>query len=125
MLVKRGMSVENRNYVVDVPDACPMCHRHSEVQFAVTGMVEEGQGVQAVFRCSYLRCRGFFICFYGRLPASEPLAVRPIKPPESMFPETISKLSPMFVLIFGEANEAKHLGLKQIAGPVSERHLNF
>jgi hypothetical protein len=51
--------------------------------------------------------------------------VRPLKPPESIFPETISELSPSFVSIFSEAAEAKHLGLKQVAGPGYRKAFEF
>jgi hypothetical protein len=42
-----------------------------------------------------------------------------------MFPETISALSPGFVSIFKEADEAKHLGLKQVAGPGYRKAFEF
>jgi hypothetical protein len=125
MLIKRGISVQNHSYAVDVPDECPVCHRYSEVGFVTADPVENGQGVQAVFRCAYQGCRVFFICSYGPKPSSELLAGRPLKPPHSMFPETISTLSPMFVSIFKEADEAKHLGLKQIAGPGYRKAFEF
>ncbi len=125
MTIKRGISVQDRGYSVDVPDACPVCHRHSEIGLITADVVEMGKGVQVVFRCAYLGCRVFFICSYGPRPSSELVAVRPLKPPESVFPETIAKLSPTFVSIFKEADEAKYLGLKQVAGPGYRKAFEF
>lgn len=125
MLIKRQIVITNQGYQVDVPDACPICHRHSEMISAGADVVENGRGVQAVFRCGYQGCRVYFICSYGPKPSSDLLAVRPLKPPESMFPDTVSKLSAAFVSIFKEADEAKHLGLKQVAGPGYRKAFEF
>ena len=125
VLVKRGISYDGHSYQVDVPDACPICHRHSEMQFSVGGVVDQERGVQAVFRCAYRHCRVFFICSYGPRPSAELLGVRPLKSPESLFSEAIAKLSPMFISIFGQAAEAKHLQLAQIAGPGFRKAFEF
>ena len=46
----------NQGYSVDVPDACPTCHRHSEVALIVSNEVDGGgKGVQNVAeRCLWL-----------------------------------------------------------------------
>jgi len=93
-LTKRAINIRGQNYAVDVSDKCPICHRHSEVAVAICDEVDEGQGVQVVFRCGFQGCRAFFICSYGPKPSGEVLAVRPLKPPMNMFSEEISKLSP-------------------------------
>lgn len=124
-VTKRSINVQNNSYSVDVPYACPTCHRHSEVTLITADAVDEGRAVQAIFRCGYQRCRAFFICFYGPKTSSDLLAVRPLKPPESNLSETVSKLSPTFASIFAEANEAKHLGLEQIAGPGFRKAFEF
>jgi hypothetical protein len=125
MFTKRGIAIQNHGYPVDVPDACPICHRYSEIAFVNADLFENNGNVQAIFRCAYKGCRGFFICYYGPKPSSALLSVRPLKPPDNIFPETISKLSPTFVSIFKEADEAKHLGLKQIAGPGYRKAFEF
>jgi hypothetical protein len=122
---KRQIHFNNQGYPVDVPDACPLCHRHSEMVFIVADSVENAQRVQAVFRCGYQSCRAFFICSYGPRPSGDLITVRPLKPPANTFAETISMLSPTFVSIFNEADEAKHIGLKQIAGPGYRRAFEF
>lgn len=125
MLIKRAISVQSHSYAVDVPDACPVCHRHSEVQSLTADNVEESRGVQAVFRCAYQGCRAFFICSYGPRGNSELISVRPVKPQLSALPETVVTLSPTFVSIFREAEEATQLGLKQIAGPGYRKAFEF
>jgi hypothetical protein len=125
MFVKHGIVIHNQGYSVDAPDPCPICHRHSEITVVQADQVENGKGVQVVFRCAYRGCRVFFIGSYGPMPSSELLTVRPLKPLESTFSETISGLSPTFVSIFAEAAEAKHLGLKQIAGPGYRKAFEF
>ena len=125
MLIKRDILVHNQGYSVDAPDACPICHRHSEIAVVQADKVENGNGVQVVFRCAYRGCRVFFIGSYGPIPSSELLTVRPIKPLESTFSEAISTLSPTFVSIFTEATEAMYLGLKQVAGPGYRKSFEF
>lgn len=125
MLIKRHISVHNHGYAVDVPDACPVCHRHSEVTLVTADAVDENRGVQAVFRCAYQGCKAFFICSYGARPSSNLVSVRPIKPQVTAFPETVTKLSPTFVSIFAEAEEATQLGLRQIAGPGYRKAFEF
>jgi len=125
MLIKRGITVQSHGYPVDVPDACPVCHRHSEMQLVGADVVEEGRGVQAVFRCAYQGCRAFFICSYGPRGSHELLSVRPVKPLITALPETVAKLSPTFISVFQEAEEATQLGLKQIAGPGYRKAFEF
>jgi hypothetical protein len=125
LTVVRAISINNRGYGVEVPDACPICHRHSEVQWIAGDTVENNNGVQVVWRCAYQRCRGYFICSYGPMPSPQLLSVRPLKPQAHTFPETIGVLSPTFISIFKEAEEATQLGLHQIAGPGYRKAFEF
>ena len=125
MNIKRTISVENHSYPVEVPDACPICHRHSEIQPIKADSIDAGKGVQAIFRCAYTGCRHFFFCYYGPKTNGALLSVRPVKPDPTAFPESVSKVSPSFVGIFAEAEEASHLGLKQIAGPGYRKAFEF
>lgn len=125
MNIKRGITVENHGYQVEVPDACPICHRHSEIQPVKADSIDGGKGVQAIFRCAYTGCRQYFFCYYGPKTSGTLLSVRPVKPNTVTFPEAVAKLSPVFVEIFAEAEEAAHLGLKQIAGPGYRKAFEF
>jgi hypothetical protein len=123
--IQRQISVENHGYPVDVPDACPICHHHSEVEFKGADSIDRGKGVQAIFRCAYVGCRQFFFCYYGPRTSGVLLSVRPIQPDVSVFPESVTQLSPLFISIFREAEEAAQLGLKQIAGPGYRKAFEF
>lgn len=125
MVTRRGISVQNTGYGVDVPNACPICHHHGETQVIQADAVENNSGVQVVCRCAYQGCRAFFICSYGPKTSPALLSVRPLKPKLSVFPQAVSDLSPMFISIFKEAEEASELGLGQIAGPGYRKAFEF
>lgn len=125
MHVRRSISVHNHSYQVDVPDACPICHRHSEIQVIGADLIDGGASVQAIFRCAYAACRQHFFCYYGPPAHSTITSVRPVKPILSNFPEAVSAISPAFLSVFAEAEEAAHLGLKQIAGPGYRKAFEF
>jgi hypothetical protein len=123
--VKRSISVGNQGYQVDLPEACPLCHRHSELATIKSDAVNEGANVQVIYRCAYQRYFCFFIGLYGPIGQSSLLSVRPLKPLASQFPESVAKMSPMFVAVFAEAEEAAQLELSQIAGPGYRKAFEF
>lgn len=125
MIVKRIITVRNHSYKVDVPDACPVCHRYSEIQVVAADLVENGASVQAIFRCAYAGCRHHFFCYYGPPPNDAILSVRPVKPVLSSFPEAVSAISPAFLSVFAEAEEAAQMGLNQIGGPGYRKAFEF
>ena len=125
MTIKRPISVENLGYQVDAPDACPICHRHSELEVLRSDTTNQGRDVQVVYRCAYQGCRSFFIGYYGLKGQSPLLSVKPIKPVMSNFPEAATKISPTFLAVFAEAEEAAQLGLSQIAGPGYRKAFEF
>jgi hypothetical protein len=117
MFIKRGINVQNNQYGVDVPDACPICHHDSEIQVLQADQVDNGENVQVIFRCAYVGCRQFFFGYYGPRPQSELKSIKPSKAALTVFTDAVREISPAFVVIFGEAEEAEQLGLEQIAGP--------
>jgi hypothetical protein len=125
MLIKRQISVANHGYQADVPDECPLCHRHSEVQFVQGDRTESGQNVQTVWRCAFVGCRSYFICYYGSLGSGHLLAVKPVKPSIAGFSDAVKKISPTFAEVFTEAEEAAQLGLRQVAGPGYRKAFEF
>ena len=125
MTIKRPVTVANYAYQIDAPDACPICHRHSELEILRADITNQGAGVQVVYRCAYQACRSFFIGYYGPKGQSELLSVKPIKPLTSQFPEAVTKISPTFIAVFAEAEEAAQLGLSQIAGPGYRKAFEF
>jgi hypothetical protein len=112
-------------YAVDIPDACPICHRHSQLQAIHAEAVERNSRVQVVYRCAYQGCLSFFIGYYGPPGQDTLISVRPIKPKTSQFPESVAKISPKFISVFAEAEEAAQSGLSQIAGPGYRKAFEF
>lgn len=125
MNIQRTINVQNHSYPVEVPDACLICHRHSEIHSINADSVDNGTSVQAIFRCAYAGCRQFFFCYYGPNTSGTLLSVRPIKPSLASFPVSVHTLSPTFVTVFAEAEEAGQLDLKQIAGPGYRKAFEF
>jgi hypothetical protein len=125
MTEKRSVSVRNVGYGVEAPEACPICHRYSEVKIVFADVVERGASVQVVYRCGYQGCENFFVGYYGPPGQGVLLSVKPIKPKTSQFPESVAKVSPTFVAVFAEAEEAAQLGLSQIAGPGYRKAFEF
>ena len=115
----RQISVRNHGYAIEVPDGCPICHHHSEFDIPLADVADTG--VQVVYRCRYLGCRGFFIGYYGAVGQPALCGIKPLKPNLSNFPESVEKISPTFVGVFHEAEEATALGLSQIAGLATVR----
>ena len=78
-----------------------------------------------IFRCAYLKCRQFFFCYYGAVPQGQLISVRPIRPQVTTFSDAVKAVSPMFVTVFQEAEEAAANGLNQIAGPGYRKSFEF
>ncbi len=116
-MMEKHITVVNRSYPVEFPDKCPICHHHGEIQVVKTFMVPNNSGVQVVFQCAFTGCKSFFIGYYPPRDQKELKALKPQKPETTAFPDTIRELSPSFVSIYEEAEEALYLGLNQIAGP--------
>lgn len=121
----RSISVRNHGYKVEVPDPCPICHRHSQLEIVKAGQTNHDTSVQVIYRCAYSGCRSFFIGYYGMISEKSLLSVKPIKPVVSQFHEVITKLSPTFIEVFTEAEEASQMGLAQIAGPGYRKAFEF
>jgi hypothetical protein len=121
----RNISVQNHGYAIELPDACPICHRYSELQIILADVIDRGTKVQVIYRCAYQGCQNFFLGYYGQRGQPALLSVKPIKSKASYFPASISKISPTFVAVFAEAEEAALSGLSQIAGPGYRKAFEF
>jgi hypothetical protein len=123
--MKRPISLENHSYDVDYPDRCPICHHHGEISVVKAATVENAAAVQVVYQCAWNGCKSYFIGYYPPKPSSELKALKPIKPQISQFSEAVVRLSPTFISVFQEAEEAAALGLSQIAGPGYRKAFEF
>jgi len=121
----RSITVKSNGYQIELPEACPICHRYSELQIIISDSVAPDGTVQIVYRCGYRGCQNFFIGYYGRIHEAALLLVKPIKPLVSQFPASVGGISPAFITIFAEAEEAAQLGLSQIAGPGYRKAFEF
>ncbi|WP_243321389.1 hypothetical protein [Geothrix sp. SG200] len=124
-MIKRQISFANHGYQVDAPDPCPICHRHSEIEVTRADLIDSGKGVQVIYRCAYQNCRQFFFGYYSKIGDPTLIRTSPIKPNSSSFPECIIELSPLFISIFNESEEALQIGLTQIAGPGYRKSFEF
>lgn len=124
-IVERSITVGNQTYPVEYPDQCPICHRHSEVKVVSTMAAPVSRDVQVVFQCAFSGCRSYFIGYYGPRPHKTLDALKPQKPEIAAIPESVQELSPMFVSIYREADEARAHGLDQIAGPGFRKAFEF
>jgi len=124
-VIKRTITVQGASYAVEIPGDCPICHHHSELEMPHADSVQDRSAVQVVFRCAYRGCRSYFIGYYGAIGNPGLLGVKPIKPVLSQFAEAVAKISPTFIKVFAEAEEASQLGLSQVAGPGYRKAFEF
>lgn len=125
MSLLRQISAASHVYQIESPDACPICHRHSELETTRAEMVDQNTGVQVIFRCAYAGCRQFFFGYYGARPSPVLVVVKPIKPQISEFSDAVKAISPTFIQVYQEAEEAEQNGLSQIAGPGYRKSFEF
>jgi hypothetical protein len=102
-MILKPITVANHGYTVEYQDECPICHYHSQIRLVCPDMVANGSEVQLVFQCAFTGCMSFFIGYYGPKPQKELKALKPVKPNKILFPDVVSKLSPMFISIYQEA----------------------
>ena len=122
----RKIGVEDHPfYEVEYPDKCPICHHYSEIPVVKTFREPNDTGVQVVFQCAFAGCKSFFIGYYPPEGQKELKFLKPQKPEMASFPDSIRELSPSFISIYEEAEEALHIGLTQIAGPGYRKAFEF
>lgn len=125
-MIKKAVHVGNHGYSVNYPDQCPICHRYSEIKTIKTDEANKKTEVQVVFQCAFTECGSFFVGYYGAKPHGTTLKfLKPSKTNLTPLPKSVVTLSPQFISIYEEAEEAKHLGLTQIAGPGYRKAFEF
>ncbi|MFA5004205.1 MAG: hypothetical protein WC498_02925 [Candidatus Saccharimonadales bacterium] len=114
-----------------IPDECPWCHRGQKPEdmraaFMATEQSDGFHLLQRVHRCTFTDCERIFIAFYAykdgnaRFLKSKPERFTPKK-----WEESIKALSPDFVEIYSQANEAESQELDKVAGPGYRKALEF
>src|SRR5205823_4493559 len=102
-----------------------ICHHFGDIAFRTAHTLPGIGNVEILFECPVQECRSYFIGYYGPKPEKELKALRPQKPEVTNISEAITKISPNFVSIYLEAQEARHLGLEQICGPGFRKSFEF
>ncbi len=126
--MKKSITIRSHSYQIDVPDECPICHRFGDTQIANNFEHPETREVQIIFQCVFPECKKFFIGYYPPKEdtnRSQWKTLIPQKPNIRQFPEAILKISPQFLSIYKESEEANSLGLNQIAGPGYRKAFEF
>jgi hypothetical protein len=119
--------------LLQTPDECPRCHRSVHPKVLSASSLVGLKSCQAVFRCPHEKCQETFIATYednntavmGLIQCYSLIDVAPRSAVPSVFPETISKLSPNFVEIIGQSREAEAADLNQLVGIGLRKALEF
>ena len=127
-VVRGRLQIGSHSLSAEVPDECPLCHRYSQIPIIVASAAPS-RATEAIFQCGYSECGSYFIGYYNdNSPVSSPLSlvkVSPALPAMKEISEVISEISPMFVSIYREAEQALCLGLSQICGPGYRKAFEF
>jgi hypothetical protein len=127
-----------RDIMVDMePNECPYCYKTIIPHFfesytvGLLPMITSLTTVQSIYRCSNKDCGLFFIASYEPKEAEDgeyyyhlsSVGPRHPKPPLQL--ETINEISPKYYEIYGQAQFAEELGLKDICGMGYRKALEF
>jgi hypothetical protein len=124
-MIEKNISVGNSSYPVEYPDRCPICHHYGDIGVRNTFLHPAQRGVEVVFQCPFPGCQSFFIGYYGPKGNKTLKGLKPQEPDLTHFPEIVADLSPQFIAIFKEAEQATQLGLTQVAGPGYRKAFEF
>lgn len=111
----------NKNHPIATPEECPICHVTIHISNRHTSNLQK-DFFEALYLCPNRRCNKFFLAYYKCNPEAQtiskfPQRFEPIKPVYDNFPDIIDRISPKFITIYKEAQEAKERDLLNIAGP--------
>lgn len=118
-----------------MPESCPVCHhavlaihlpntalRHAEFP-------RGGEVMSSAFRCPRPNCRAIFIGYYDSPTTQNILfrlkSVAPKRYAPPHLDSRIQKISPQFVVIYGQALTAGSLGLNEVHGVGLRKALEF
>ena len=123
--IKRNIAVAQRGYAVDVPSACPICHRHNQFNQGAINLINDQSKVQVTFQCTYQHCAQQFFCYYGPVGSADLERVVPSMPSPYQFSDDVKRVSPRFIDTFAQAEQAYVNGLKEICGPGYRKAFEF
>lgn len=110
------------------PDRCPICLREIEPVDATSPWIRPDERVEIVFRCPIQECEYHFVARYRPRPnvkSQTPHFDFSEAVPASEISENIQKISPDFIKVYREAEEAELRNLKLVCGPGYRKALEF
>lgn len=108
-------SSSERNFTVDIPDVCPSCHGKQAPVMVSSHHYKRGEEHVAVCTFICYRCQMPFLSMYS-YESAEPLFVAPSRHAPRAFATNIESLSPRFVSVYNQAQQAESDGLDEICG---------
>lgn len=133
-IVSTSISGKNsyNHFMIDAPRVCPHCNHAIDVNVLDSYYYRpELQSFRAgiLFFCP--NCENFFYGNFGCRDSREPepflycWGLFPSPKVQDVFPEEVEKLSPNFVEIYHQSQEAENQGLNQISGMGYRKALEF
>jgi hypothetical protein len=110
------------------PDHCPICLRAIDPVDATSPWMRPDERLEIVFRCPKQECECHFVARYRPRPNTKtqtPLFDFSEAVPASENSENIQKISPDFIKVYREAEEAELRNLKLVCGPGYRKALEF
>jgi hypothetical protein len=128
--------VHQQGMLEKFPDTCPICHRSivPEIFGGSGNWNDQDKTAQVVFRCVATLCQNLFIGTYTIRQVAAPgmvrtscalVSVEPMRPAQAAVPDSVSKISPTFVVIRNQVADAEARGLDQIVGIGLRKALEF
>ncbi len=119
----------------DLPDTCPTCHNGINPRlmagvFHGSGLTDAAARLEIAFQCTKHQCGRMFVGTYLHRQAGSDhffalSSVAPWKAKQKRFPDTVEKISPLFVKIYNQAIAAEALRLDQLTGIGLRKALEF
>lgn len=122
------------NFEVELPDKCPMCHHAIVPQLHTSVSFHPSDGpVWVAYGCTNNDCLEMFVGKYRKTHNRgilgsvriEELSLGPRTAQVPQVPELVAQLSPLFVEIYSQAEEANSEGLDQLYGIGLRKALEF
>ncbi len=125
-MATQKITVDGRHWVIPLPDKCPVCHKLVIIKGGMAHANYENN-LDVAFICPNPDCKRIFISTYDWSSKNGPQIVRqyPVLPTETEIPDNVKKISPIFVEIYQQSNDAKNQGLDHICGPGFRKALEF
>ena len=126
--MKKIILIDNSSYFINVPDECPICHKYGDTQIRQFFENQSQGRVEVIFQCVFPDCGSYFIGYYPlpHLIGKEKwFYLSPQKPEITIFKDSVAGISSQFINIYKQAQEARTLGLDDIAGPGYRKAFEF